>query len=96
MPAEWHAGPGALSTIRSGQSWQETVIADTGRVEPAVSRDREVRCDPQLIANCRRRFPGFDDKIFPRNSRTVRFPAKISCPGAPPPAYDGPWLPMSL
>ena len=43
---------------------KKTVITDTGQIELAVPRDRQASFDPQLIAKCQRRFPGFDDKIL--------------------------------
>jgi len=48
---------------------RKTVITDTGQIELAVPRDREVRFDPQLIAKYQRRFPGFDDKIISMYAR---------------------------
>ncbi len=40
------------------------MTTSTGKVDIAVSRDREGRFDPQLIAKYQRRFPGFDEKII--------------------------------
>jgi len=48
---------------------RKTVITDTGQIELAVPRDREVRFDLQLIAKYQRRFPGFDDKIISMYAR---------------------------
>ena len=43
---------------------RKTVTTETGRIELEVPRDRQATFDPQLIAKCQRRFPGFDDKII--------------------------------
>jgi transposase-like protein len=43
---------------------RKTVITDTGKLELAISRDRQGRFDPALIGKYRRRFAGFDEKII--------------------------------
>src|SRR5512144_34656 len=42
---------------------QKTVLTDTGKIPLEVPRDRLSSFDPQRIAKCQRRFPGFDEKI---------------------------------
>ena len=43
---------------------QKPVLTDTGKLELTIPRDRHGRFDPVLIGKYRRRFAGFDDKIF--------------------------------
>jgi putative transposase len=47
----------------------KTVLTGTGRLELQVPRDRLSTFDPQLIAKCQRRFPGFDDKVVSMYAR---------------------------
>jgi putative transposase len=42
------------------------VTTVTGRIDLKIPRDRQATFDPQLMANCQRRFPGFDDTIVSR------------------------------
>lgn len=46
---------------RNGSS-RKMVLTGTGKLELQVPRDRQASFEPQLIANYRCRFPGFDDK----------------------------------
>src|SRR3954452_9389157 len=48
---------------------RKSVLADTGKIELEVPRDRQASFDPQLIAKYQRRFPGFDDKIVSMYAR---------------------------
>ena len=41
----------------------KTVLTDSGRIDLSIPRDRQATFDPQLIAQCQRRFPGLNDKI---------------------------------
>ncbi len=43
---------------------RKTVTTDGAKMELAIPRDRQARFDPQLIAKCQRRLPGFDEKII--------------------------------
>ena len=47
----------------------KTVLTGTGRLDPQVPRDRLATFDPRLVAEYRRRFPGFDDKIVSTYAR---------------------------
>ena len=47
----------------------KTVLTDTGRLELAIPRDRQASLDPQLIARCQRRLPGFGDRIVSMYAR---------------------------
>src|SRR6476619_5142050 len=62
------AGDGGAGNSRNGYG-RKSVITDTGQIELEVPRDRRASFDPQLIARCQRRFPGFDDKIISRYAR---------------------------
>ncbi len=55
------AGEDAGNT-RNGYG-RKTVTTETGRIELAITHDRQATFDPQLIARYQHRFPGFDDKI---------------------------------
>lgn len=58
-----------VSNHRNGTS-PKTVLTPEGPMELSVPRDRYGRFNPALIANYRRRFPGFDDKIIALYART--------------------------
>ena len=45
------------------------MLTDTGRLDLAIPRDRQATLDPQLIAECQRRLPGFDEKIVSMYAR---------------------------
>ena len=53
----------AAGNHRNGSS-SNTVLADSGKLELSIPRDRHGRFDPQLIAKYQRRFPGFDQKVI--------------------------------
>ena len=57
------AGDGGAGNNRNGYG-KKTVLTESGKVEIAVSRDREASFDPQIIAKYQRRLPGFDEKII--------------------------------
>ncbi len=48
---------------------RKTVTTDGAKMELAIPRDRQARFDPQLIAKCQRRLPGFDEKIISMYAR---------------------------
>jgi putative transposase len=54
---------GAGPNHRNGSS-RKRVLADDGRLEVTIPRDREARFDPVLIGKYQRRLPGFDDKVI--------------------------------
>ena len=56
------------SNSRNGYG-KKTVLTDSGRMQLEVARDRLSTFDPQLIAKCQRRFPGFDEKIVSMYAR---------------------------
>ena len=53
----------AAGNHRNGSS-SKTVLTDNGKLALSIPRDRQSRFEPQLIAKCQRRFPGFDEKII--------------------------------
>ena len=48
---------------------RKTVLTETGKLPIAVPRDRLATFEPQLIAQYRRRLPGFDDKVVSMYAR---------------------------
>jgi putative transposase len=62
------AGGNGAGNGRNGYG-RKTVITDTSRIGIEVPRDRRSSFDPQLIAKCQRRFPGFDEKIISMYAR---------------------------
>src|ERR671917_585663 len=54
--------PDGRANARNGYG-AKSVLTGTGKLELQVPRDRLATFDPQLIAKCQRRFPGFDGKI---------------------------------
>ena len=56
------------SNSRNGYG-RKTVLTETGKLPIAVPRDRLATFEPQLIAKCRRRLPGFDDKVISMYAR---------------------------
>ena len=62
---------GGRANTRNGYG-QKTVLTETGRLVLGIPRDRQGTFDPQLIAKCRRRFPGFDEKIVSIRARHER------------------------
>jgi putative transposase len=62
--AEEKAGDAAEGrNHRNGYS-RKTVLTESGALELSIPRDRQGRFEPQLIAKCQRRFPGFDAKLI--------------------------------
>jgi putative transposase len=45
------------------------VLAENEAIELSMPRDRPGSYEPQLIAKCQRRFPGFDEKIISMYAR---------------------------
>src|SRR4051795_6693452 len=62
------SGEEGAGNSRNGYG-RKSVLADTGKIELEVPRDRQASFDPQLIAKYQRRFPGFDDKIVSMYAR---------------------------
>src|SRR5918912_351932 len=62
------AGDGGAGNSRNGYG-RKGVLTETGRIELEVPRARRATFDPLLIAKCRRRFPGFDDKVVSMYAR---------------------------
>jgi len=56
-------GEAGTGNHRNGSS-PKTVLTPEGEFTLSIPRDRHGRFDPALIAEYRRRFPGFDDKII--------------------------------
>lgn len=48
---------------------RKTVLTGSGTLDLDIPRDWAGSFDPQLIAKCQRRFPGFDDKIISMYAR---------------------------
>jgi putative transposase len=48
---------------------KKTVITEGGKLALEIPRDRQSTFDPQLVAKCQRRFPGFDGKIISMYAR---------------------------
>jgi putative transposase len=60
-----------VANHRNG-SGAKTLLTPEGSLELSIPRDRLGRFDPALIGKCRRRFPGFDDKIIALYARGMR------------------------
>jgi putative transposase len=60
--------PDGRASGRNGYG-SKSVLTGTGKLDLQVPRDRLSTFDPQLIAQYRRRFPGFDDKIVSMYAR---------------------------
>lgn len=60
--------PDGRTNSRNGYG-AKTMLTGTGKLDLQVPRERLATFDPQLIAKCQRRFPGFDDKIISMYAR---------------------------
>jgi putative transposase len=71
-----HLGGAAAEGRANGRNGygRKTLLTDSGKLGISAPRDRLATFDPQLVAEHRRRLPGFDDKIVPLHARgmTVR------------------------